>query len=392
MAKQMLTEILLQKLQPSEGRQIEVWDAKIPGFGVRVSQSGTKSFVLVYRHEGRARRLTLGRYPPLGLANARKLAHNALSRLAGGLDPIAEKEAQRQRDNNLFPSVVDEFVRLHCARHNRANTAKETERLLRAEFLPKWRKRDVRSISKVDVNRAMDAIIDRGSPSAAHHAFAAIRKFFNWCVERGLIEVSPCLGLKNPTKPKSRDRVLADNELVRVWRAATQVGYPVGPITQLLILTGQRRGEVAGMRWPDLDLDEKLWSIHGEMTKNGRPHQVPLSPEAVRILSSLPQIDDTFVFPARGDKPQPFMGFNKGKLRLDATSQVEGWTFHDLRRTGATGMAQLGVPPHIVERVLNHASGTFGGVAGIYNRFAYLPEMREALDTWDEKVTSLLQD
>jgi integrase len=119
---------------------------------------------------------------------------------------------------------------------------------------------------------------------------------------------------------------------------------------------------------------------------------VPLSPEAVRILSSLPQIDDTFVFPARGDKPQPFMGFNKGKLRLDATSQVEGWTFHDLRRTGATGMAQLGVPPHIVERVLNHASGTFGGVAGIYNRFAYLPEMREALDTWDEKVTSLLQD
>lgn len=113
---------------------------------------------------------------------------------------------------------------------------------------------------------------------------------------------------------------------------------------------------------------------------------------SVHWFVEIPQIDDTFVFPARGDKPQPFMGFNKGKLRLDATSQVEGWTFHDLRRTGATGMAQLGVPPHIVERVLNHASGTFGGVAGIYNRFAYLPEMREALDTWDEKVTCLLQD
>ena len=202
MTRQTLTDLSLQKLQPIEGRQIEAWDAKIPGFGVRVSPSGTKSFVLVYRHDGRARRLTLGRFPILGLAEARKLAHKALSQLAGGTDPIAEKEAQRDRSSNLFPAVVDEFVRLHCARHNRVNTAKETERLLRVEFLPKWRKRDVSSISKIDINRAMDKIMERGSPGAAHHAFAAIRKFFNWCVERGLVEVSPCMGLKNPAKAK----------------------------------------------------------------------------------------------------------------------------------------------------------------------------------------------
>ena len=184
---------------------------------------------------------------------------------------------------------------------------------------------------------------------------------------------------------------MSDEELCLVWRAATQVGYPVGPITQLLILTGQRRGEVAGMRWPDINLAAKLWSIPGELTKNGRPHQIPLSPEAIRILSSLPQTDDMFVFPARGQKPQPFMGFNKGKLRLDVASGVEGWTFHDLRRTAATGMAQLSVAPHVVERVLNHVSGTFSGVAGIYNRFGYLSEMRDALDAWDARVCDLLQ-
>lgn len=258
MTRQALTDLTLQKLQPLEGRQIETWGAKIPGFGVCVSPSGTKSFVLVYRHGGRARRMTLGRFPILGLAEARKLAHKALSQLAGGTDPIADKEAHRQRDSNWFPAVLDEFIRLHCARHNRANTAKETERLLRTEFLPKWRKRDVRSITKVDINWSIDGILERGSPGAAQHAFAAVRKFFNWCVERGLLEVSPCMGMKNPTKPKSRDWVLSDEELRLVWRAATQVGYPVGPITQLLILTGQRRGEVAGMRWPDLDLADKL--------------------------------------------------------------------------------------------------------------------------------------
>jgi integrase len=391
MARQTLTDIALQKLQPVDGRQTETWDAKMPGFGVRVSPSGTKSFVLMYRHSGRPRRLTIGRYPVLSLADARKLAQKALAKIAEGADPVAEKQSQAERNLDVFAVVVDEFVRLHCNRHNRENSARETERLLKVEFVPKWRKRDIKTIAKADVIRVIDAIVERGSPGAAHHAFAAIRKLFNWCVERGLIDASPCAGLKSPTKQKPRDRVLSDDELASVWRAATQVGYPVGPITQLLILTGQRRGEVAGMRWSDIDLKEALWTLPGELTKNARPHQVPLSQEASRIISSLPQLDDLYVFPARGRKQQPFMGFNKGKLRLDAASGVEEWTFHDLRRTAATGMAQLGVPPHVVERVLNHVSGTFGGVAGIYNRFGYLPEMRAAMEAWDARVSDLLK-
>lgn len=390
MANQTLTDMTLQKLQPQNGKQFETWDAKLPGFGVRVSANGAKSFVLMYRHGGRARRLTLGRYPVLGLADARRLAHKALAKIAEGADPVAEKREEAARRASVFPSVVEEFVRLHCSRHNRANTAKETERLLRAEFVSKWRKREVQSITKVDVIRIIDAIVDRGSPSGAHHALAAIRKLFNWCVERGLIESSPCAGLKSPAKLTARDRVLSDREIARVWRASTQVGYPVGAITQLLILTGQRRGEVAGMRWSDIDLNEMLWTLPSELTKNARPHQVPLTSEVCKIIASLPQVDDLYVFPARSSKQQPFMGFNKGKLRLDAAAEVDGWTFHDLRRTAATGMAQLGVAPHVVERVLNHVSGTFGGVAGIYNRFGYLPEMRSALEAWETKVLSEL--
>ena len=390
MAQHALTDIMVQRLKPDEARQFELWDAKLPGFGVRVSSKGTKSFVLVYRHGGRARRMTIGRYPMLGLADARKLAQTALSKIGQGVDPVAEKEAAKVRNDNLFPAVVDEFVRVHCSRHNRANTAKETERLLRVEFERKWRKRDLHSIGKVDVNRILDGIVDRGSPGAAAHAFAAIRKLFNWCVERGLIDVSPCLGLKSPARIGARERVLDDQELRAVWRASVQVGYPVGPIVQLLILTAQRRGEVAGMRWTDLDLEVCLWTIPGELTKNGRSQQVPLCPRAVDIISSLPQLDEVFVFPARGVKSQAFGGFNKGKLRLDAASGVSGWTFHDLRRTAATGMARLEVPPHVVERVLNHVSGTFAGVAGIYNRFAYLPEMRKGLETWDNHIKAML--
>lgn len=231
----------------------------------------------------------------------------------------------------------------------------------------------------------------RGSQMAARHAFAAIRKMFNSLVEQGALQASPCLGMKPPAKAGSRDRVLTAEELKAIWQAADGIGYPFGPIVHILMLTAQRRGEVAAMQWEDLDLDKGVWTIPADKTKNAKPHAVPRGGTARDILIQFPRTGSAYVFPARGKPGQPYSGYSKGKRELDAAAKLTHWTLHDLRRTAATGMARLGIAPHVVERVLNHVSGTFAGVAGIYNRFRYEDEMREALTVWDHHLVTLLQ-
>jgi integrase len=252
----------------------------------------------------------------------------------------------------------------------------------------KWGKRDVRGISKEDVLSILDGIVKKGYPSAANHAFRQVRKLFNWGVERGIVETSPCQGLKEPSKSVKRDRVLAKGELIAIWEAAHEMGYPYGHIIKLLILTGQRREEVAGMRWDELDLTHNIWTIARDRNKSDREHSVPLSPQVMQIIKSIPQTNDTLVFPARGTDKQ-VSGFSKWKKKIDELSNTSGWTVHDLRRTVATELAGLNVQPHVIERVLNHSNGILGGVAGIYNRFGYQDEMREALNLWADTVNEI---
>ena len=384
MPKGNLTDLTVRSLAASSEKRTELWDTKLPGFGVRVSPSGTKTFVLLYYLNGRKHRLSLGRFPFVTLAEARGKALTALGQSKKGLDP---KQAAPKPSRTLrFEYVVEEFVEKHCRVHNRASTANETARLLHARFVPKWRGRDIRTIDRAEVLAVLDAAITAKTPSAANHALSAVRKFFSWCVERGLTEQHPCQGLSRPAPSKSRDRVLTDAELASVWRAADDTGFPMGIITKLLILTAQRRGEVAGMRWREVDFDEKVWTIPGERTKNKRLHAIPLSPTALAILMSVPRINEQFVFPARGSETEVISGFSKMKPKLAAQTGVINWTLHDLRRTAATGLARLGIPPHVVERILNHTTGAFAGVAGVYNRFEYLPEMRAALEIWDAHI------
>ena len=381
-----LTDLHIRKLQAASGKRVEIWDDRVPGLGVRAS-SETKAFVLLYRLNGKSKRMTLGRYPVLSLSEARELATTTLNKLAHGEDPQSDKD-----DCKLVyrvDEVVEEFVRMHCNRVNRAKTARETERLLRMHFLRPWSGRDIRSIKKPDVLAILDAIVEDGSPSTANHAFAAGRKMFNWSVGRGLVEVSPCTGIPNPAQIRSRSRVLTDAELAAVWRAADAVGPVYGPIIKLLILTAQRRTEVTELRWTEIDLEQALWSLAEDRTKNGRSHTVPLTPSACNVIASIPRLNEMLVFPARGRDDATFSGFSKLKRRIDELSGVTGWTLHDLRRTAATGMARIGVAPHVVERILNHTSGSLGGVAGIYNRFKYLPEMRAALLLWERHILTL---
>ncbi len=386
MLQQPLSDLLIRKLKGGAER-VEVWDAKLPGFGIRVSPSGTKSFVLLYRFCGSPRRLTLGRYPVLGLGEARQLARDALNQVTRGIDPQRAKE--QNTGASLFGACVEEFVRVHCERRNRGRTRTETARILRFDFVSQWKGREVREIGRADVLLVLDAIVERGSPVAANNALSAIRKFFNWCLERGLVDVNPCSAIKKPTKPVTRERVLSDDELRLVWGAAETIGNPFGPLVQLLILTGQRRNEVASMRWPDIDFASAVWSIPADLTKNGKPHMVPLAPSAITRIVSLPRFHDTLVFPARGNEKAIFSGFSKLKIKLDQLSGVSGWTLHDLRRSAATHLGRLGVAPHVVERILNHVSGSFRGVAGVYNRFHYLPEMRDGLERWAQYIEKL---
>ncbi|WP_425416969.1 tyrosine-type recombinase/integrase [Oricola indica] len=382
-----LTDALVRNAKPEVDRQFEIWDGRVSGFGLRVSPSGTKAFVLVYRHAGRPKRMTLGRYPDLSLAEARSRAFEAKGMIASGIDPKPAKPVEESRDHS-FVSVVGDFIERHAKRKTRS--WQQTEQILHREFVSVLGKQSIEEIEKRDVARILDGIVDRGSPSAANHAFRIIRKFFNWCVEQGLVDVSPVMGLKPPAKSVDRDRVLSDNEVARIWIASDQVPYPYGTIVKLLLLTGQRRDEVVSMRRDELDLDNAHWTIAAERTKNGKPNEVPLSPQAVQLLRDAPEWVSEFVFPARGRPERSFSGFSKSKKALDAASGVTDWRLHDLRRTLATGLARLGTDPHVVEHILNHQTGTLSQVARIYNRHSYLPEKREALCKWADHIEGIV--
>lgn len=390
MAKETLTDLKIKKLKPPSTGQHEIWDNKLSGFGIRITSKGTISFVVLYRFEGKSRRFTLGRYPILSLSAARSLAQEALVKVNAGKDPAYEKKQIQKAPGTLyFEELVDEFIEKYAKRQNK--TWREYERILKRDFLPFWKNKKIDHIKRNDVNKRLDAIIDRGARRAANLCFAIIRRVFNWAIERGLIEQSPCSGMKRPTKDISRDRVLTDEELLAVWNAADKEAYPFGVITKLLILTAQRIGEVTNLHWQDLDLKEKLWHLEADQNKSGRAHIIPLTDRTIELIKTIPNLHKTLLFPAQKlEADRPVSGISKFKARLDEKSQVYEWRMHDLRRTVATGMAKKQIPPHVVERILNHKSGTFGGVAGVYNRFGYLPEMRDALEVWQTHFSNLL--
>jgi integrase len=374
MPKIALTDLSIRALTVPNHGQVDYWDARTPGFGVRVSQGGAKTFVAKQGN----RRHTLGRFPFTSL----QMARSAAKRL------LADKYVVPTPDLT-FADALDRFLTTHCRQKNRPSTAKETERLLRRDFLPSWGRKPVGSITKSDVLTVLEGKRER--PGAANHAFGAIRTFFNWCLRYDYRTTSPCAGLSLPAKTGTRSRVLTDEELAAVWRGAASAEYPYGAIVQLMILTGQRRGEIASLDNRFINRKEQTITYPPAQVKNAREHKIPYGPMTAEILDAIPRHNSTtLLFPARGLPDQPFCGFNKGKIRLDRAVPIAPWTHHDLRRTFATGLASLRVPPYIIERLLNHASGTISGVAAVYNRYHFLNEMREAMLKWEAKLAELL--
>jgi integrase len=283
--------------------------------------------------------------------------------------------------------------------------ARAKERLKRdieRNLLPKWRNRSIASITRKDVLDLIDGIIARGAEIQANRTLARLRALFNWAIEKDRVAASPISCMKLPTQERARDRALSDEELRWLWQACDKVGWPFGPLVKLLVLTAQRRDEVGGMEWKEIDLAKRAWTIPRHRAKNDRVHEVQLSITAIEILQSLPRIGEGLVFTTTGDTA--VSGFSRSKRRLDSAmlkvkrakfgvcegDDIPAWTLHDLRRTAATGMARLNFPPHVVDKVLNHVSGAIRGVAAIYNRFEYLDERRAALEAWGQYVGNLV--
>jgi integrase len=379
-----LTSKAVENIKPIATRQ-EIPDGLLPGLYLIVQPSGARSWAARYRHNGRPRKHTLGSYPAIDLKSARALGTKVLRAAAEGRDPTGERQEQQA---NSIEKVVAQFLLKHGQRRYRPRTFAEAQRLLKQNVVAHWGRQPIASITRKQLRNMLDRLVANDTPMLANRVHSITRKLFGWAVEQEIIEVSPFAGLKAPVEESSRDRILADQELRAVWRAAGQMGV-YGSLVQLLILTGQRRGEIAGLTWSEVDLDKRLISLPRERVKNDHAHEIPLSPQAVDLIEALPRKSERYVLSVRGG---PIGGFGKLKARLDKACGVTDWVLHDLRRTTASGMAKLGVNLPVIEKVLNHISGSFAGVAGIYQRHDFAGEKRRALELWDAHVAGIVSD
>jgi integrase len=375
----------VESAAPDSDRR-EIPDGYMRGLYLVVQPSGAKSWAVRYRYEGRPRKYTIGIYPVFDLKAAREAAGKALRDAAEGRDPASAKK----QTADSVDAAVEQFIERHVRRNYRPKPLKEARRLLRLHVVGPWGGRKIAEIKRAEIRNVLERIVADGAPIAANRVHSIVRKFFNWCLEQEIIEASPCAGLKPPAgKEGSRDRVLSDDELRRVWQAAEKLGAPYGAMVQLLVLTGQRRGEVVGMQWAELDLENRLWTLPRERVKNDRRHEVPLSAQAIAVIDGLPRISDRFVFSLNAETP--LNGFGKNKDRIDELSGVSDWVVHDLRRTVASGMARLGISLSVIEKVLNHVSGSFAGIVAVYQRHEFAEEKRAALEKWASHVERLVR-
>ncbi|MBX4858759.1 integrase arm-type DNA-binding domain-containing protein [Rhizobium bangladeshense] len=407
-----LTDAAVKAIKPDPTKRLEISDVRVPALKLQVTPAGAKTWVLRYRLGAQIKKFTIGRVEAVTLAEAREQADAALKLVKQSIDPGAAKKAdaeeKKARNDNLVEVAFAAFITKHV---KTLKSADELERIINKEIVPVWRGRRVEDIRKRDVLALLDAVAERGSATMANRLLAHVRAAFNWFISRDYkgVDFNPCTGVKPVVAEVQRDRVLTDVEMRLVLRAAVRMGYPWNGVVRLLAFTGVRRDEAAHAPKTEFALDivpAPVWLIPKERTKNGRPHLVPLAPSVVEFLKTLDTVEkSSFVFTTTGETP--VSGYGKAKERLDRImldiaredavaageepedATLAEWRFHDLRRTCATGMAALGIAPHIIEACLNHVSGAKASVAGIYNRFSYEAEKRHALAAWAQHLQSI---
>ena len=421
--KARLTDLAVDRLKPPTAGRLDVFDSVLPGFGVRVSATGRRTWFVMYRHNGRQVRQALGeahrQNDPTGagvtLAQARDAARKAMSLVDRHEDPRrAPAEVLPEQARESFARVAEDFIRLYA--EPRLKGARAVAAVIRGKLIPAFGSKPITAVTRRDVLDVTDALAAAGKGTMANRTLAYARKLLNWAVERGVLDASPLNGVSLPAKEASRDRALDDRELAAVWQAAGRLPYPWGPFTRIALLTGQRPSEIAGMRREDLD--GALWAIPDP--KNSAPHLITLPPAALAELAACPRLEGPFVLsttgggkpicpgsnlkaerdpqrsPRKGAKPEPrklgLLDAELAKLHAEDPERwplPAPWRLYDARRTAASGMARLGVAPHVIERLLNHRSGVIKGVARVYNRFDYRVEVAHALRLWAHHVEGL---
>jgi integrase len=428
--KKLDAKVVANAKAPKSGR-LELWDTLLPAFGLRVTDKNARTFCVMYRapEDGRQRRLKIGDARIMGLAEARETARDALRKVAHGVDPAEERRPSPTKVSGIgnVRAVASDYLERYVKKNTRPGTFKETQRTFDVDVLPAWGARPIGTITRRDAGELLGTIAARGAEVQANRTLTRIKTFFRWAIDEEVITTSPVARMKPLTRETSRDRALSDDEVRFFWSACGELGWPFGPLFQLLLVTAQRRDEVGTMTFDELDSKQRMWVIPREKAKNDRAHEVALSDRALAIIAELKETrgriaefkDSPFIFTTNGRTP--VSGFSRAKLNLDARMErlarkarglpeddaacrkalklkggqglprlVPAFIVHDLRRTAATGMARLNVPPHVVDKVLNHSSGTIRGVAAVYNRFEYLAERRAALEAWGRYIDNLL--
>lgn len=423
------TDRFLAAFKPLDGAKDRLaFDTEAKGLGVRATrvtawrdageQEGEATFNRIFivqwtdKATGRKVREVLGAWGSLTVEQARDAARIRLGRVAAGFDPKAEREARKAEDDRkraeaarakvvaafTLEKLVEDWAAQHLAT-KRGRYADEAERALRVAFKAHLT-RPASALDHDAVTDVLDAMVRAGKLAIAGRTMAYGRACYGWAVKRRKLALNPFQGLPliegaNPT----RDRVLADQEVGEVWRAAGGLGLPFGPVVRLLLLTAQRRAEVVGMCWGEISADGTTWTLPAARAKNGRAHVVHLSAPAQQVLAAVPRIKDRDLIFTTTGKTAP-SGFSRAKLTLDAAmakerveagasevqAKVEGWRFHDFRRTAVTWMAGAGFPPQVADKILNHVSGTISGVAAVYQRHEFLAERKAALEAWGGHV------
>ena len=368
-----LTDLAIRKAS-CKSERYDIFDASVRGLGLRIATSGLKSWFVMRRCNGRMVRSTFGRYPNLGLAEARLIAPNVSREIISG-------RYKGGRHDDTFEIVFNSWI---LRDQSKNKSVDQVVTAMKRHVFPVFLGKKVNEITKSDVVCLIDQISDEGSPIAANRVLAFIKRFFNWCTERDIIKVSPAVSIKVNKKEKSRDRVLTIEELAKVWTISSNIGYPWGPFVKLLMLTGMRLKEVSEAPWDEINVEDKTWYLPATRTKNSRAHTIQLSDQTLEVLSEIPKVQDQkLIFSTNGTTP--ISGFSKTKKRIDRLSGVNGWTFHDLRRSFATHASEkLNVQPVIIDKILNHVSGSVRGVAAVYQRGQYLEQRRKALEVWGE--------
>jgi integrase len=399
-----LTDLKVRALRPDPAGEYVQGDTQVPGFGVRVRPNGSASYIVAKRLPGDTRptRITIGPIATISLQEARAKARQAAEAVRAGVDVNQAKrdaiEGNRRsrvtaaavRAETGFPpgtfgEIATRYIERECGRLARGA---EIEATIRRELLPRIGKRAFADLRRRDLHEIVTDISGSGRPAAAHKLREVGKRIASWADDEELIDRNPFLGGRNPIRREERARALGADEIRALWNAWRVMGAPLGGFMMFALATGQRRGEIATMERSELDLEERLWAIPAEKAKNRRARLVPLSSLAIEILESLPIIDERYVFSTRGGTR--ISGFSKAKARAADLSGIAGWRLHDLRRTAATRLAELGVAHPVVSKLLNHSPRGVMGVTAIYNRHEYLAERRDALDLWARRINDII--